>query len=50
MTSHPPKKGLGYKTNLKMLLHQALNSEEKRAGRREPPYREHNLPQRQLMG
>jgi predicted DNA binding CopG/RHH family protein len=28
------EKGLGYKTNLKMLLHQALNSEEKRAGRR----------------
>jgi predicted DNA binding CopG/RHH family protein len=28
------KKGLRYQTYLKMLLHQALNSEEKRAGRR----------------
>jgi predicted DNA binding CopG/RHH family protein len=27
-------KGLRYQTYLKMLLHQALNSEEKRAGRR----------------
>jgi predicted DNA binding CopG/RHH family protein len=28
------EKGLRYQTYLKMLLHQALNSEEKRAGRR----------------
>src|SRR5438105_1814869 len=28
------KKGLRYQTYIKMLLHQALNSEEKRAGRR----------------
>jgi len=28
------KKGLRYQTYLKMLLHQALNSEERRAGRR----------------
>ena len=28
------KKGLRYQTYLKMLLHQALHSEEKRAGRR----------------
>jgi Uncharacterized protein conserved in bacteria len=30
------EKGLRYETYLKMLLHQALNSEEKRAGRRSP--------------
>jgi hypothetical protein len=30
------EKGLRYQTYLKMLLHQALNSEEKKEGRRQP--------------
>ena len=33
-TTFAAEKGLRYQTYLKMLLHQALNSEEKRAGRR----------------